>query len=201
MCQIKMETGNIIEGVWIFEMPENVLEEDISTYVNIVSQLKYFLYSCILAQECEKQEQTDCFTGLPANRIFEENLQKRLSNKEQGFLIVVRTPIEISKPYQEDGINRSLIKTAEVCAAIYQDELYRIGPDMLALLYKEEKEMMFSVLQELMQKLPECTFFVTPLSELKQDCIYTQIQNGIDAREQEVFIAGKSGVFPCLPFF
>ena len=201
VCRIRMEAGNIMEGVWIFEMPEDTLEEDISTYKNIASQLKYFLYSCILAQECEKQEKTDCFTGLPANRMFEENLQKRLSNKEAGFLIVVKSPTELPKPYQEDGINFSLMKTVELCTVIHPDGLYRIGPSMLALLCNGEKEIVFSILQELRQKLPESTFFAIPLLELEPDCIYIQIQNGIDARDQKEFIAGESGIFPCLPVF
>lgn len=201
VCRIRMGAGDIMEGVWIFEMPENTLEEDVSAYKNIASQLKYFLCSCILAQEYEKQEHTDCFTGLPTNRIFEENLQKKLFNKEQGFLIVVRGSVELPKPYQEDGINDSLIKMAELCATLHLDGLYRIGPNMLALLCNGEKEIVFSILQELRQKLPESTFFAIPLSKLELDCIYTQIQKGIDVREQKEFIVGESGIFPCLPVF
>lgn len=199
--QIRMETGRILEGMWVYEVPERTSTEEISAYLRIASELKYFLYSCILAQECERQEKTDCFTGLPACRLFEENLHDKLSRKEQGFLIAIRSSVELPKPYREDGINFFLIKTAEICAAVHPDGLYRIGPNILAVLCREKKEETFSILQELMQKLPESTFSLIPLSGLSTDSIYARIQRGIDTMDRKEFISGEDEIFPCLPVF
>lgn len=199
--QITLESGDILEGIWLFEVPEDMPEEEVSVYLRVASELKYFLYSCILAQECEKQEKTDCFTGLPGSRMFEENLQKKLSGQEPGFLIVIRSLAELPKPYREDGINFSIINMAEISADIHPEGRYRIGPDMLAVLCREEKEKAFSVLQELMQKLPGSTFYLIPLSGLKPDNIYTQIQKGVDAADGQELSTGEDGIFPHLLLF
>ena len=199
--QMVLDVENILEGIWIFEVAEHISEEEISTYFEIASELKYFLYSCILAQENEKQEKMDCFTGLPACQLFEENLKMRLCRKEPGFLIVLRSRRELPKPYREDGISFYLIKMAQVCATVHPDGLYCIGSDMLAIICKEEKERVFSLFQELMQKLPESTFFLIHLSRLDLENIYVQIQQGIDATDQREFVSGDGRVFPHLLFF
>lgn len=199
--QMVLDVENILEGIWIFEVAEHVSEEEISVYFGIASELKYFLYSCVLAQENEKEEKTDCFTGLPACQLFEENLKKKLYRKEPGFLIVIRNLKELPKPYRKDGISFYLIKMAQVCAAVHPDGLYCIGPDMVAIICREEKERVFSLFQELMQKLPESTFFLIHLSRLDLENIYVQIQQGIDATDQREFVSGDGRVFPRLPFF
>ena len=125
--RIKLEAKGGLEGVWVFEVPEHVPEEEISAYQNIASVIKFFLYSCLFAQECERQAHMDCFTGLPACRLFEQDIYKRLSGREQGFLIVVRGPAEVPKPYREDGVNFFLIKMAGVCISTHPDGVYRTG--------------------------------------------------------------------------
>lgn len=197
----KLEVKDVLDGLWVFEVSEHISEERISTYRNVASVVKFFLYSCFLAQECERQEQTDCFTGLPACKSFEQDLYKRLSEKEQGFLIVIRGSTEFPKPYREDGINFFLIRMADVCISVHPDGVYRIGPDMAAVLCREGKEETFSVLQEFMQLLPEATFFLTPLSGLDVDGIYARIQRGVDAAGGEKIISDGRGAFPRLPVF
>lgn len=199
--RIKLEAKGGLEGVWVFEVPEHVPEEEISAYQNIASVIKFFLYSCLFAQECERQAHMDCFTGLPACRLFEQDIYKRLSGREQGFLIVVRGPAEVPKPYREDGVNFFLIKMAGVCISTHPDGVYRIGPDMLAVLCREGKEEVFSVLQEFMRMLPEGEFFLAPLSGLDAGSVYTRIQKGIDTAGRGNFISDGRGAFPRLPVF
>lgn len=199
--QIKLEAKGVLEGIWVFEVPDRVPEEEISAYQNIASVMKFFLYSCLLAQECERQAQTDCFTGLPACRLFEQDIYKRLSGKEQGFLIVVKGSAELPKPYREDGMNFFLIKVAGVCISIHPDGVYRIGPDMVAVLCREGKEEIFSVLQEFMRMLPEGNFFLVPLSELDAGSVYTRIQKGMDTASAGNLISDGRGIFPRLPVF
>lgn len=199
--RIKLEAKGDLEGVWVFEVPDHVSEEEISAYHNITSVMKFFLYSCLLAQECERQAQTDCFTGLPACRLFEQDIYKRLSGKEKGFLIAVRGSAELPKPYREDGVNFFFTRMAGVCISIHPDGLYRIGPDMLAVLCREGKEEVFSVLQEFMRMLPEGDFFLAPLSELEAGSVYTRIQKGIDTADRGNFISDGRGAFPWLPVF
>lgn len=199
--QIKLEAKGVLKGLWVFEVSEYISEEEISAYRNIASVVKIFLYNCFLVQECELQAQTDCFTGLPACRLFEQDIYRRLSGKEQGFLIVVKGSAELPKPYREDGVNFFLIKIAGICISIHPDGVYRIGPDMLAVLCRERKEEVFSVLQEFMQMLPEVDFFLVPLSELDAGSVYTRIQKGIDTVDKGNLISDGRGVFPRLPVF
>lgn len=201
ILRMKLEVKGILEGWWLYEVPESLSVEDTSACLYVASAIRWFLYGCFLAQECEKRAETDCFTGLPSGKPFERDLDKRLSGQEQGFLIVIRAFMELPKPYREDGISLFLIRMADVCTNSHPDSTYRIGPDMLAVLCREEKEEVYSLLQEWMGMFPESSFFLAPLSELDVGSVYTRIQKGVDALGREKRISDDGGIFPRLPLF
>lgn len=201
VLRMKLEVKGVLEGWWLYEVPESFSVEDASSCLYVASVIKWFLYGCFLTQECEKRTETDCFTGLPAGRLFERDLNKRLSGQEQGFLIVIRVSMELSRPYREDGISIFLIKMADICADSHPDSTYRIGPDMLAVLCREEKEEVYALLQEWMGMFSNSSFFLAPLSELDVGSVYIRIQKGFDTIGREKRISGDGGIFPRLPLF
>lgn len=196
-----LEIENFLSGLWVFEVPEQTSQENIIEYGDVVSVMKGFVYSCFLSEAYEERKNRDCFTNLLGITAFDMDIHKALKEQEQGFLLVGRCPAGFSGSCQENGLNFYIINMAEICRNLHPDRLYRIGPDMVAMICTEEKEEVFSVLQELMHMLSDHTFFLVPLSVLGEDNIYSRIQKEMERPDGREFIVGCEGIYPRLTAF
>lgn len=196
-----MEIKSILKGLWVFEVPVQTAPENLSEYGDIVSIMKGFVYSCFLTEAFEEQKNRDCFTNLPGNTVFERDFRKALEEREQGYLLAARCPAVFSGSCQENGLNFFIINMAEICRNLHPDRLYRIGPDMIAVICTEQKEVVFSVMQELMLMLPDHTFFLAPLTVLGSDNIYDLIQTEMGRTDSREFVSGCEGIYPRLSAF
>lgn len=196
-----LEIENFLSGIWVFEVPVQTAQENSSEYGDIVSIMKGFVYSCFLSEAYEEQKNRDCFTNLPGITAFDLDIHKALKDQEQGFLLIGRCPAGFSGLCRENGLNFFIINMAEICRNFHPDRLYRIGPDMVAMICAEEKEEVYSVLQELMHVLSDHTFFLAPLSVFGKGNIYGRIQKEMERSGSREFVVGCEGIYPRLAAF
>lgn len=196
-----LEIKEILTGLWVFEIPVQAAPENLSEYEDMVSVMKGFLYSCFLSEAYKEQKNRDSFTNLPGIVSFDQDVHNALKKKEQGFLLVGRCPPAFSGSCQKNGLNHFIINMAETCRDLHPERLYRIGPDMVAMICTEEKDEVFSLLQELLHVLSDHTFFLAPLTVLNRDNIYGRIQEEMEQCDGRQFVSGCDGIYPKLTAF
>lgn len=184
----------VLSGVWVLEVPDRAGEEEILEYKDLVPIMKAFLYCCFLAEAYEDEQERDCFTGLAGERVFWQELR----NIKEGFLLAVRV---FWDKETGEGLNGTVRKAAGCCSLVCPGKAYRIGPDVVSVLYYGDKEGAVATMQELMHALPGGSFLMESLSETDKDIIYERIRNWAAECGSGMPFLRSEGVYPKLPVF
>lgn len=188
----------ILFGIGVLEVPEQTGEEEISEYKEMFPVLKTFLYCCFLTELCEEEQGRDCFTGLPGDSYFKKDLKAAVAGESKGYFLAVRVYTDTKSA---GGLNGAVKKAAICCKSIRSGKAYRIGPEVLAVLYYGEKPDAMAAAQELMYELPDCSVLLEPLDGLGADAVSERIGKWCTARRNGVSVPRDEGVYPRLPVF
>lgn len=191
--RFSLDLKGILSGAWILEVPDRTREEEISEYRDFVPMLRAFLYCCFLTEAYEEERLRDCFTGLPCDVGFEKELQ----DMDAGYLMSVR----VCGGIISESLNASIKKAADWCRSVQPGKAYRIGPDVVCVLYHGDKAGAAAAMQELMHALPECSFLMEPLSGINKDSVYSRIRDWHGTDENEMSFLRCECAYPKLPMF
>lgn len=183
----------ILSGVWILEIPDRAGEEEISEYRDLVPMMRAFVYCCFLAEAYRDEQARDCFTGLPCDGAFE----KELRDMDAGYLLAVHA----CGGDASEGLNAPIKRVADCCRSVRPGKAYRIGPDVVGVLYHGDRAGAVAATQELMQALPECSFLMEPLSGTDRGSIYSRIRGWRAAHDNDISVPRCEGIYPKLPVF
>lgn len=183
----------ILSGIWVMEVPDQTGEEEIFEYKDLVLMMKSFLYCCFLTEIYKDEQSRDCFTGLLSDSSFDKELQ----GMDAGYLLAVHA----SDRGIAGGLNDSIKKVADCCRAVRSGKAYRIGPDVVCVLYYGDRTGAVAAVQELMLELPECLFLLESLMEANKDSIYNRVSEWRAAQINEITFLRCEGIYPKLPIF
>lgn len=190
--EFSLDLDGILSGVWVLEVPEQTGEEEISEYEDMAPAMKAFLYCCFLTEAYKDEQSRDCFTGLLCDRSFEKELQ----DMDTGYLLAVHA----CDGDVAESLNSPIQKVADCCRSVSPGKAYRIGPDVVCVLYYGDRTGAVAAVQELMQELPECSFLMEPLPVNKEG-ICRRISEWHAAQKNEISFLRCEGVYPKLPIF
>lgn len=191
--RFRLGLEGILSGIWVLEVPDQTGEEEISEYKDLASMMKAFLYCCFLTEAYRDEQSRDCFTGLLTDSSFEKELQVM----DAGYLLAVCA----SGRDAAEGLNDSIKKAAECCRSVRSGRAFRIGPDVVCVLYYGDRMGAVAAVQELMHELPECSFLMESLTGANKDSICSRISEWRTAKKTELSCLRCEGIYPKLPIF
>lgn len=187
----------ILVGILVLEVPDQTAEEEISEYMDWVPMMRVFLYCCFLTEACEEEQDRDCFTGLPGDRIFKQDLKKAVSEEEKGYFLAVR----IHSDKHMGDLNETVNRVANYCKSICLGKAYRIGPEAVSMLFYGEKQDAMAAAQELMCEFADCSVLLEPLEGLDADGIYERVGKWCATCGNRISFPRCEGIYPKLPVF